>query len=247
MTVRFRDFMESLKIGEDTANNLRRTFAGFFAILGIGWELLKAGIGFLAQLIGKFHQGSGGVLEFTGNIGDFLVGIHKAIKDGQLFVRFFDKVNVVLDPAIEMLRKLAHFIGGLFDDFDGKTAGDAFGRFVDDLGSVSSLGDKIALSWENVKQVFLTVIETFEPMASKMADWAAKLSDFIHGIVGGMSAEGLTSGLSVGILAAVLGGLIKVIRNFGGIFRNFAGIPDMIQHLTGTLSLMHTQSHADHA
>lgn len=131
ITVSFRDFMERLKLGEETANNLRRTFAGFFAILGIGWELIKAGVRFIFDLIGAITGGSGGFLKFTGNIGDFLVALHKAIKDGQIFSKFFDFLGKVLAVPIKLLHLLGELLGEIFSGFDTDNATRSVDNFQD--------------------------------------------------------------------------------------------------------------------
>lgn len=100
ITTGFRDLMAHLKIGATTANELKRTFAGLFAVIDIVWQLVKAGVGFLANLIGAVGKSSGGILKFTANIGDFLVALDKAIKHGDTFRHVFDLLGKVLTPLI---------------------------------------------------------------------------------------------------------------------------------------------------
>src|SRR5678816_1796474 len=52
ITYAIRSFTETLKIGGENADKLRRTFAGLFAIFGIGWDAVKAAATVLARLLG---------------------------------------------------------------------------------------------------------------------------------------------------------------------------------------------------
>jgi len=104
MTKSFRDLMENFKIGADTADKLKRTFAGVFAVFDIGWQVIKAVAHFIGELIGAFAKSSGGqILEFTGSIGDMLVALDNAIKKGQGLTKFFDGLANMLKPIVATL------------------------------------------------------------------------------------------------------------------------------------------------
>lgn len=103
MTASFRSFMENLKIGEETADKIKRAFAGFFAILHIGWMLIKAGASFLGDLLGAIGGTSKGLLDFVASIGDLLVGLDKSIEKGEGFTKFFDGLGHIFTPIITFL------------------------------------------------------------------------------------------------------------------------------------------------
>ena len=52
LTVGLQELTEKFKIGEETANNLKRTFKGVFALFDIGLQGIKALVGGFADLIG---------------------------------------------------------------------------------------------------------------------------------------------------------------------------------------------------
>src|SRR5690348_7448626 len=115
LTVSLRNFTSSLKISADTGMNLRRTFAGIFALFDIGWMIVKEGIGFLLRLFGVVTEGSGSVLEFTGNIGDFIVGLRNAIKQGDGIHKFFEGLSNAIEPVIRFLKSVLTLLGSIFD------------------------------------------------------------------------------------------------------------------------------------
>lgn len=244
MTVAFRDFMAKLKLGEETANNLRRTFAGFFAILGIGWELIKAGVKFIFDLVGSLTSGSGGFLKFTANIGDFLVALHQAIKDGDAFGKIFDFLAKVISYPINAIRTLSTLIGNLFKNADdGATAAkDSVGNMVDSLSPLERLGHMVQAVWERIQNIFSTVSEKVKTVAKDFIQWAKGVGSAISGVFeGGLNFDAILSAVDTGLFA----GLVVLLKKFVTKFGNFKldggfldGVKEAIEGLTGTLKGM---------
>jgi tape measure domain-containing protein len=115
LTDKFADFAEKLKIGPETANNLKHTFAGFFAVLDIGKTIVGEILGVIGDLFGAATSGSGGFLKFTANIGDWLVAVRDAIKEGKGLSNFFDGLSTVLTAPIKLLGMLGDALGSLFE------------------------------------------------------------------------------------------------------------------------------------
>lgn len=133
----FRDFTAGLKLSEEAANNLRRTFRGVFALFSIGWSIIKGVVGVILDLMGASSGAAGSLLNFTGNIGDFLVSLDDAIKNGGLLEGFFKGLGTVIRIPIEALAFLA---GGLstFAELAGRVAsvvGSFLGEAFAGLGS----------------------------------------------------------------------------------------------------------------
>lgn len=240
MTVAFRNFMGRLKIGEDTANNLRRTFAGFFAILGIGWELLKAGVKFIANLIGSFSSGSGGVLKFTGNIGDFLVALHKAIKEGEFFTKFFDRLGAILQIPINLVRMLASWIGRLFSGFNSDGASESVNKITDSLDPLAGAAEKASNAWESLKARLRGILDWLINAGRALVDWAKDVGASIAGMFEGISFDNVLGGIQTGLFAGIflilkrfLGSVGDFLGGGGGLFD---GVIDALDGLTGALS-----------
>ena len=244
MTVAFRDFMAKLKLGSDTANNLRRTFAGFFAILGIGWELLKAGVKFFFDLIGKMTGAGGGLLSFTGNIGDFLVALHAAIKDGNAFGRIFEGLGKILQIPINLLKSLAKLLGKLFEGTNdsAEEAQHGIGDLMGSLSPAEALVNKIKSAWRGLVTFLDRVGEKFSEIGRKIADWAKSVGDAIGGVFsGGFDFDAILKTINTGLFA----GFFVMIKNLISKFKDFKvdggfldGVKDAIEGLTGALNGM---------
>jgi tape measure domain-containing protein len=244
MTVSFRDFMERLKLGEETANNLRRTFAGFFAILGIGWELIKAGAKFIFDLVGRLTQGSGGFLKFTGNIGDFLVALHKAIKEGEGFTKFFDILGRILQIPINIIRTLIGLIGKLFSGAgEGAVAAkNSIGDLADSLSPLEKLGRMVSNVWERIQNIFSSIATKVKDVAREFIEWAQSVGAAIAGVFsGGLDFDSILGAINSGLFA----GLFLILKKFLGKLGDFKldggmfdGVKSALESLTGALKGM---------
>jgi tape measure domain-containing protein len=245
MTVAFRDFMAKLKLGSETADNLRRTFAGFFAILGIGWELLKAGVKFIFDLIGSFTSGSGGLLKFTGNIGDFLVALHNAIKQGDAFGKIFDVIGKVVQVPINLLKSLAHVLGNLFSGAsDGATAAkDSVSKLTESFTPLQKLGSMIGSAWNSILKIFANVSEKVKEVAREFVSWAAGVGAAISGVFsGGLNFDAILKAVNTGLFAGLILLLKKFVGSAKGFFSSggglFSGVIEALEGLTGALKGM---------
>ncbi len=237
LTVILKDFTERLMIGAETANNLKRTFAGVFAVLGIGWDIVKEGIKLFFRLFGSATEGSGGFLKTTASVGDFLVALRQAIKEGDLIVKFFDKVGDVVEVPIRLIKQFASFLGSMFDDFDGNDAAQDVENFARKLEPLGKLGEFIAKVWAKVLSVIDNVQAAFQPIAEKFSEFFGDFGEMISGGLQGLNFNDLLAGIGVGALSALLLQLRSLIGG-GGVMGFFDNIADSFDQLTDTLGAM---------
>lgn len=230
MTVIVRDFARGLILSSESADNLRRTFAGVFAIFGIAWDLISEGIGLIFRLIGVVSDGSGSFLEFTANIGDFIVGIRKAIKDGDIFAKVFDKIGDGIEFVIRLVQKASGVVEGLFDDFDGTDAARSVTGLAARLEPLGRIGDVIANVWEKVDTTVRKAWETFYPIASRFTEFMSGMGVDISESLQGINLQGIVAALSGGALAA----FILSLRGLAD------GVGDVLESVTNSLNAMQT-------
>lgn len=243
MTVAFRDLVASLKPSATTIVDIQRTFAGLFAVLGIGWELIKAGVRFIGDLIGKFTGGAGSVLEFTGNIGDFLVNMHQAVKDGEFFTKFFDSISSAIDVALGYLRAFRDWIKELFSGISfGDSVDGLFGSLADASEPLTTVGDYIwaALRW--IGDAFEWLWDKVSPIIEWLGDRIADLMSIVGDFLDDLSFDRVIDLIQTGLF----GVLVVAIRNFLSNFSLFgdggegllSGLTDGLEQLTDTLGAM---------
>ena len=129
LTEGLKSFTERLKIGDETADKLKRTFKGIFAILGIVKQAFSAAFKAIGSLMGGVGELGGGILDITAGFGDFIVKIHDFIESSGIFNKIFSGIAAVIGAAIKLIKS---FIGLV----NNKIAAPG-------LGALSSLFDKI--------------------------------------------------------------------------------------------------------
>lgn len=246
---KIQQFVESLKMGEETADKVRRAFAGLFAIFGIGWEIVKTGISMLGRLFGVATEGSGSFLDAAASLGDFLVSVHESVKAGTFLEDTFAKVEKALLYPINAIRWLGREILEFFGIVDDEVTG---------VNKLAEFGKTLARVWERVVEVFKSVYRFFEPLINGIKNLVFEVGNIIKGAI----EEGDWGDVAGAASVAAIGGIAFAIGNavrrigwaFAGLVRDFKGnlgITNLVHsvrvvfgRLTGTLKTMQNELRA---
>jgi tape measure domain-containing protein len=244
LTKSFSDLMENLKPSPALLDNLRRIFAGVFAVLHIGWTVVKEVARVFFDLIGVVGKGSGGFLGFVASIGDFVVAIDKAITKGGALRGIFDALGAILKVPLELLKALGSAIAGLFGDTDtgkAENLGDAMDNLGQKVKPLAGIVDRAKAAWEKFKDILGEVREAVEPAFTRaiefIADFGNKVTEAFQNINWDTALQALQTGLIGGIflkLRSALSGGFGVDVG-GGMLQK---IGDSFEALTGHLQTM---------
>ena len=187
MTENLKNFTESLIVSDETANKLKRTFKGVFAVFDIFKKVLGTVGDAIAKLLGSDGLKDLGntLLDSAASLGDFLVSLNESFStDG--ITGMFDKI-----------------VTGISDLFSGvlNSAGGFSGAFSTIGSSISSVlgfiwnSFKTVFSWlkENIslKGVLGTVAAAFSALTGKeLFDAASGISGFIEKLTGAGKKSG---------------------------------------------------------
>lgn len=217
MTVNFKDFFEKLKIGGVTADELKRTFAGVFAIFKLGWDVVKALGNFLGDLFGQLTKGSGGFLEFTARIGDWIVKVKDAVEKGEDITKFFDKLRVYLQVPVVLLEAAAQYVKDLFDRFDGASkatqALDTINQKLGPIGQVSEMMNKV---WGFLLDHLTGFAKVLDPVIKKFEDFAQQLGQSIVNAFKNLNYQDVLQIFNAGLLT----GLVVLVKKFVDKFKS---------------------------
>lgn len=242
LSVSLRNFTQGLILGSETAGKLRRTFAGVFAVFGIGVEVVKQVLSMFVRLFQAARGGEGSFLDTTASIGDFLVKLHDILVTGGGIERFFNNLGGVLGKAIQLFQKFASFIGEAFGNVD--TGG--LDRLQSRLEPFGVLGNLLASVWSHLGGVFQAVWSAILPLAGQLADEIENLTDAFSNGLATSDFSGFLDALNTGFFGA----LVLIVRKFlksgisldGGVL---SSIKDSFGALTGTLTAMQNQIKAN--
>lgn len=158
ITKAIHEFTLGLKMGGETSENLKNTFKGVFSILSIGWEVIKG----LASGFGAFFSaltgGTGGLLSFSGSLGEVVTKFADFLKEGDYIVKFFTNIG---KAASTVIGPIMEFVSGLGSAFGLLIKGDYAGFFNGLISSVQPLKDLFSKIGEGVTQLGSTFVFAF--------------------------------------------------------------------------------------
>lgn len=232
MTNALKSFTERIKIGEETVNNIKRTFAGFFAILSIGKQAISAIIGGVSRLFKILAPGAGSFLGMTAGVGDWIVSLEEAVKKGDIFNKAIQSVADVIGWVVD---KVGKGITALIDFFTG------FNNV--DLSGVESFTEKVKIRFEPFSKFFEFVGKVFEntvtilkkvapifyTIAGKIGEGITKLQEKIIEAIDSGDFNLLFDIFNEGMFAALLFGIKKFIDSMSDVTGGFAGILDGVK------------------
>lgn len=217
LTVGLQELTEKFKIGEETANNLKRTFKGVFALFDIGLQGVKALVGGFADLIGYVAPAGDGILGFTASIGDFIVGIDEALKSSDAFNKAIEGIGNFLKPIADGVKTFV------------KTVVDAFGEFANvDTSGLDNFADKVQ-----------TRFEPFVKLGELVKKAFGNLGEAILTAFDTASFDPILDLINTGLFSAILIGVKKFIDSLSEITENGGGIlgsfKDILDGVKGSL------------
>lgn len=181
MTENLKNFTESLIVSDETANKLKRTFKGVFAVFDIFKKVLGTVGDAIAKLLGSdvLKDLGNTLLDSAASLGDFLVSLNESFSTDGITGMFDKIVTGISDLFSGVLNSAGGFSG-------------AFGAIGSNISSVLGFiwnSFKTVFSWlkENIslKGILGTVAAAFSALTGKeLFDAASGISGFIEKLTG---------------------------------------------------------------
>jgi phage-related protein len=250
LTVRFRDLMKHLQASPETVNNIRRTFGGLFAILHIGWDIIKTVAGAIGSLLGASKKSAGGILDFTAKIGDFLKKLNDTAGRVGVFKALFGGLVEALKHPLELLKKLGDAIHNLFSGAATEGAG-KFSGSMDilhkALGPIGGILDGASTAWKGFLKILDKVKTAISPLLENIAGVFNKFGDILSQGIKTADYSKVFSAVNTVLIAGIFVAIKKALGEGvhvdfgGGVIKNLS---ETIKSLTGNLEKMQTAIHA---
>ena len=218
LTETLRSFSERLTLSEETADKLGRTFKGLFSVL----DLVRQGALAIFNALAPLGSGAGsladGILTITAGIGDFLVGINEAAKQGEFFGMVAQTVASALEFVVSGIERLTGFLADAFAAPGLESFQALLGRIQTRIGQVidvvSGLGGGVS--------------DAADTMDSALEN--SKFLQMLQTIFNG--AKTLVSGI-IGVFGGLAGALVENLSN-----ANFSSVIDLLNGVSlGAIAL----------
>jgi len=244
ISVAIGNFARGLTLSAVTAENLRRTFAGVFAVISIVWNVVKEAVKTFFDLFSLLTKGSSSILEVTGGFGDMLVNLKKFLVDGGKIHDFFQGLERIIAAPIIAIKSFISFIADAAKGVktDATPAVEGLKKAITPL---EDIGKRLQSIWQGLTNIFHAVIGALAPIGNAIKNFVLDVFKKIEDSFGHLDYSNILDGVNTGLLA----GLVALFANFlrGGVLkalvgRNiFSNIKQIFQDLTSTLKAMQLQ------
>ena len=191
---KFHKFTSELKVSEETADKLKRVFKGVFALLDIGWKIIKSVFGAFSNVSKLLPNLNGGILDLLANLGDAIVKFRDFLNESNSFQIFSENVVKVFGAIVGAIKKFFSVITSPFK-------ADGFEKFKNTLVGI----------WDVIKNI-----------AGKIGGFFKKIGTAIKdAIVNNWSLENLEKVFDVLFTGLIGGGIAGIIFKFNSIIKMF--------------------------
>src|SRR5574344_2985600 len=222
----FKNFMESIKIGPETAEKLKTAFQGFFSALSLGWDGVKFVFGTMKSVIEALFPVGDGLLGLAAKVGQFFIDLKTSADQGQFFVTIAEKVNTAISAIADKVKEVA---GVLFNG--GGIPGaiqviiDAFKGFPSKFAGFDSFTQKVTDFFKPLK-------EFLEPIGKFLVTMLTSIKDALANTWRTEGFAGFADILNTLLTGGILVGIQKLVKGFTNITDSAGGF---LEGITGVL------------
>lgn len=238
----FKNLAQNLKMGAETAEKVKSIFAGFFAVVSIGWEVLKGIVLVIQDIVKALFPAGHGILNASASFGDFLVKLQQTLVEGGKIHDFFERLGQILAKPAAAIGELINKITSFFSK--SEETGKATSAFDNVAQHINRLGD----FWTSFYERFQKVFQVFDKVWEYIKNWFSELGQKIADALKPDDFSAVADVVNVGLLGAIA----VMLKNFttGGLRIGLGGgvfgvIQSNLIALTRTLNQMQAKIQAD--
>jgi tape measure domain-containing protein len=220
-------FTESLKIGGETADKIKRTYAGFFAVWDIGKQAISAIVSGIIRLIKIMAPGTSNILDFSAGIGDLLVSFDNFLKKGDVFGKVIQVIGDVIEKVAKTVGGGISAMIGFFKQFgEINTSGiETFtGKVQASLSPFSKLFDGIGRIFSSIVNELKKTAPLFYKFTSLIGEALINMQERIMDAMNKGNFSSILDIVNTGLLGALLVGIKKFVNSMSSVTGGFAGI-----------------------
>lgn len=232
ITEALRKLTERFKIGETTANNLKRTFKGVFSVISIGVQVVSAIAKGIGKLIGYLTPAGNGILALTGYLGDCVSGLNSFLKSSDIFNVIIQKIVGVLGAIITGIKNFVSAIGNAIKGFVNIDMS-GVDSFTEGLRKrfqpLTALGEGIKKFFDFVVAVIKKVAPVFVALGQIIGKALGGLFDILARAVSNADFNTILDLINGGLLVNLILGLNKFVGSLGSIKDMFNDVFDDVK------------------
>ncbi len=219
------EVINKFKMGEGTADKLRRTFAGLFAIVDMGVSVFKLVALSVGVLFKKLTPVGSKILDITAKFGDFMVSVRDGATASEVFAIALDKVKTFMTTVADGIGTAIDKISEYFGQFSGIDLGPLriFSEEVEtQFKPFTFIGEVISTTFEIIKDILTKAAPYFEAFKESVSGTFEKLgfenfADVLQSLVDGGAMVlliTLINGIKKALEALLDSGVVKKAGGF---------------------------------
>lgn len=223
---RIKELSANFKIGEESINNIKRTFKGLFAVVSIGKQAFTAVAKGLGEIIKYLMPAGSSLLSFSGSIGDFLVALDDSIKKYGIFTTGVEKIVGVVKWSADKIHKALKSIADAFKGL-GRIDLSGLDSFVDNVRTkfapITSISEFVSKSFYFIGEGIKKSLPTLFKIAESIGKVFEKIRDAISDSIESGKAKSIADLINSGLISALLVGLNKFVGSITNITKDAGG------------------------
>lgn len=247
------NFSHRLRLSSETADNVRRTFRGFFsAIKLVGDVFSQIGGKLIPVVISLFKKTATTLLELTATFGDYITKVEESIRKNQTFAKVTEGIISIVTNASTLMKEFFSQISDRFKSFFASLSLDTgiFNNFFNNISEkfkgaiewISTLGDK----FKNIVPLFNAIGQGISNVAKQLfSGLFSAIEKFINS-TSYINFLDLIKGLMLTDLTINFGAFIKRLLDlFGGGAMTLRNVFGLLNDLKNTLVIFQTEVKAN--
>lgn len=223
ITRSFSEFTEKLIVSDETADKIRRTFSGLFAILDIGKSILSGLYTGFKNVLSALIPAGSGILDITAGFGDFLTALAESVRKSEIFSTVIGTITTIIAKFVSTIRNLVSGVNIT-------------------LPKIDEFSDK--LEW--LKQIFISIARAADNVFSTISSRIEKMTSRSSSLI---TPENLLGFANIGLLFSIGSEIKSFFSSGSSVFKNidgmFKGIDELLKGLNSTLEVWQKSKQAD--
>lgn len=218
----FLSFSENLVPGKETLEDIRTIAGAFFAVLHLGFTIVKGVAKGLSAFFGALFDSSdgarGGILSMVASIAEVIIAVEKWMTSGGKITKFLKGIGTIAGSA---LSPIIATVGLLIDAFASLVSGEGLGGAAEAFGRAK---DTFTGFVGGIIEGLDQITAPFDGLKSDIADFASEAAKPFQGIIDKIDAVRLkiVHGLGLDTIMPSLDGLRILVERVKDGFVNFA-------------------------
>ena len=226
LSEKFRDFMQTIKIGPETAEKVKTAFEGLFSAISLGWDGLKFVFDTLKTVIAAVLPEGDNLLSLAAKIGQFFIDLKASADKGEFFVTITEKVRSGIQTLADKIEEVASVL------FNGGGIPAAITMIVDSLKAFPSKFAGFDSFTEKITNFFKPLKEFLEPIGTFLVNMLNSIKEALANTWRTEGFAGFADILNILLTGGILVGIQKLVNGFTNITDSAGGF---LEGITGVL------------